>query len=228
MIQLENIQKIFDTQLAVDIKFLEATAGEIIGIVGNNGAGKTTLFRIMLDLIKCDNGTVKYLGKSVKNSEDWKGYTTSFLNEGFLISYLTAREYFDFIGTTHSSSMESVNRRLREFNDFFHESDNKLIRDLSKGNQFKVGIIGAILFPPRVLILDEPFANLDPSSQLQLILILRQLRDQNGTLIFISSHDLNHILEISTRILVMDNGKIIDDILNSKNALGVLRKHFDS
>lgn len=226
IIQLTDIQKKFNSQIAVDVKHLEARAGEIIGLVGNNGAGKTTLFRIMLDLIKCDKGSVKYLGNDVTHSEEWKTYTASFLNEGFLISYLTAKEYFHFVGTTHQASGDSVDQELEKYKDFFHGNDQKLIRDLSKGNQFKVGILGAILYPPRILILDEPFANIDPSSQLQLIRILRQLKESYGTLIFISSHDLNHILEISTRILVMLHGEIIDDILNSEGAIKEVKKYF--
>jgi ABC-2 type transport system ATP-binding protein len=228
MIQLTDIVKKFDSQIAVDIQSLEANSGEIIGLVGNNGAGKTTLFRIMLDLVEHDKGTVKYMGKDVANSEEWKSYTSSFLNEGFLISYLTPGEYFQFIGATHGASSESVLCELNKYQTFFQESNRKLIRDLSKGNQFKVGILGAILCPPKVLILDEPFANLDPSSQLQLIKILQQLRDSNGTLIFISSHDLNHILELSSRILVMVNGKIIDDIVNSVDAEKEVKKYFNA
>jgi ABC-2 type transport system ATP-binding protein len=226
MIKLIEIKKTFGSQLAINIPYFEAMAGEIIGVIGNNGAGKTTLFRLMLDLIKADSGKIYSDGMNISESENWKKYTSAFLNETFLITYLTSLEYFNFIGVTHGLSKERVYTEIENYKSFFDEDKNKLIRTLSKGNQYKVGIIGALLIPPRVLFLDEPFANLDPSSQIKLITILKNIAKKFNTLIFLSSHDLNHISELCSRIIIMKNGSIQEDIINTKDYSEQIKRHF--
>ena len=108
----------------------------------------------------------------VAKSEDWKLYTGSFIDEGFLIDYLTPDEYFQFIASLHNMSAGDLEAALAGYEELFAgeiRGKKKYIRDLSKGNQKKVGIVGALLSNPDILILDEPFANLDPSTQFRLI-----------------------------------------------------------
>ena len=226
MIKLEKIKKSFGSQVVVNIPFFEAKEGEIIGIIGNNGAGKTTLFRLLLDVIKADLGTIISDGIDIYVSDNWKKYTSAFLNENYLITYLTSLEYFNFIGVTHGLDKEKVKSEIEKYTDFFSEDTNKLIRYLSKGNQFKVGILGTLINPPRVLILDEPFANLDPSSQIKLIYMLKDISIKFKTLVLVSSHDLNHISELCTRVIVMNKGEIQDDIINSEDSLNKIKKYF--
>jgi ABC-2 type transport system ATP-binding protein len=102
----------------------------------------------------------------------------------------------------------------------------KLIRDLSKGNQFKVGIVSCLLQKPEVLILDEPFANLDPSSQMRLVRMLKELSVQNRMTVLVSSHDLNHITDVCHRILLMERGRIIKDIDTTADTLQELETYF--
>ena len=229
MISVHNIGKFYTGKLVVDVQQLEIKEGEIVGLVGNNGAGKTTFFRLLLDLIKADRGEILSKEKNVAVSENWKGYTAAYLDEGFLIDYLTPEEYFYFIGKLNNRSKADVDEFLIGFESFFDGSvlkSGKYIRELSKGNQFKVGIAGCLLQKPEMLILDEPFANLDPTTQMRLLKMLREIHAQNRITIFISSHDLNHVTDISTRILLMEKGKIIRDLHTTDDTLNELEEYF--
>ncbi len=229
MITVHNIGKLYTGKLVVDVQQLEIKEGEIVGLVGNNGAGKTTFFRLLLDLIKADRGEILSKEKNVAASEIWKQYTAAYLDEGFLIDYLTPEEYFYFIGKLNNRSKADVDEFLISFESFFDGSvlkSGKYIRELSKGNQFKVGIAGCLLQKPEMLILDEPFANLDPTTQMRLLKMLREIHAQNRITIFISSHDLNHVTDISTRILLMEKGKIIRDLHTTDDTLKELEEYF--
>ncbi len=140
MLSITDIVKSYNGNIVVNIPQLDIAQGEIIGLVGNNGAGKTTLFRLLLDLIRADKGQVLSKEKNVAASEDWKKYTAAYLDEGFLINYLTPEEYFYFIGKLHQLSRADVDEFLQNFTAFFDGNildSGKYIRDLSKGNQFK-------------------------------------------------------------------------------------------
>jgi ABC-2 type transport system ATP-binding protein len=230
MISITDITKSYNGNTVVNIPQLEITTGEIVGLVGNNGAGKTTLFRLILDLIRADKGQILSREKNVAISEDWKNYTAAYLDEGFLINYLTPEEYFYFVGKLHKLSKADVDEFLQRFEAFFDGSvlnSGKYIRDLSKGNQFKVGIAACLLQKPEILILDEPFANLDPSSQMRLIRMLKELPAQSRMTVFISSHDLNHVTDVCHRILLMEKGRIIKDIDTTADTLQELEMYFE-
>ncbi len=230
MLSITDIVKSYNGNIVVNIPQLDIAQGEIIGLVGNNGAGKTTLFRLLLDLIRADKGQVLSKEKNVAASEDWKKYTAAYLDEGFLINYLTPEEYFYFIGKLHQLSRADVDEFLQNFTAFFDGNildSGKYIRDLSKGNQFKVGIAACLLQKPEVLILDEPFANLDPSSQMRLIRMLKELPSQQKVTVLISSHDLNHVTDVCHRILLMEKGRIIKDIDTTADTLQELEMYFE-
>lgn len=229
MITVNNILKAYNGNTVVNIPQLTIRRGEIIGLVGNNGAGKTTFFRLILDLVRADKGEIISDGKNVATTEDWKNYTAAYLDEGFLINYLTPEEYFYFVGSLHNRSHSYVDDFLRKFDAFFDGSilrSGKYIRDLSKGNQFKVGIAAGLLREPQVLLLDEPFANLDPSSQLRLMKMLKEWQESHQTTIFVSSHDINHITDVCDRILLMEKGRIIKDIDTTADTLQELESYF--
>ena len=228
MITVNNLGKAYNGQAVVDIPSLQLSPA-IIGVVGNNGAGKTTFFRLMLDLIKADRGEVLSKGANVAQTEAWKEYTAAYLDEGFLIPYLTPEEYFYFVGKLHNRSKADVDEFLQAYVPFFDGAilkTGKFIRDLSKGNQFKVGIVASILQTPEVLLLDEPFANLDPSSQLRLIQMLKTLHQKKRMMILVSSHDLNHIADVCNRVLLMERGKVIKDLETSPDILLELESYF--
>jgi ABC-2 type transport system ATP-binding protein len=229
MITVNNIVKAYNGNIVVNIPQLATRQGEIIGLVGNNGAGKTTFFRLILDLVRANKGEIISNDKNVATTEDWKNYTAAYLDEGFLINYLTPEEYFYFIGSLHNRSRAYVDDFLRNFDAFFDGGilrSGKYIRDLSKGNQFKVGIASCLLREPQVLILDEPFANLDPSSQLRLIKMLKEWQERYPMTIFVSSHDINHITDVCSRILLMEKGRIIKDFDTTADTLQELETYF--
>lgn len=229
MIEILNLKKGYNGVTVVNIPQLSIKRGESIGLVGNNGAGKTTLFRMMLDLIRPDAGEVLSKEKNVANTEEWKDYTTSYLDEGFLIDYLTPEEYFHFIGGLHNKNKAQIDSELMQFTEFFNGEilkKGKYIRDLSKGNQTKVGVATSLIQNPEVLMLDEPFANIDPSTQIRLKNIVKELSREQQITTIISSHDLNHITEVCDRILLMEKGKIIKDIATNSNTLQELEQYF--
>ena len=229
MISIKNLQKSYKGIIAVNIETLEIHAGEVIGLVGNNGAGKTTFFRLLLDLIRADSGEILSKGKRVTVTEEWKGYTAAYIDEGFLIDYLTPEEYFYFIGKLNQLSKADVDDFLQSYQVFFDDAilkKGKYIRDFSKGNQFKIGIIAALLTKPELLILDEPFANLDPTTQLRLVDMIKQMAADSSMCIIVSSHDINHVSEVSSRILLMEKGKIIKDIAGGEAAYDEMVNYF--
>ena len=231
MIEISNLRKSFGEKCACDIPQLSIGSGEIIGLVGNNGAGKTTLFRLLLDLLKPDNGEVTLEGINVQQSEDWKTFTGAYIDNGFLIDFLTPEEYFSFIGKVSAISQEEVNERTSNYEQFTGGEvfgRNVLIPTLSAGTTQKVGIISALITHPRLLILDEPFNFLDPSSQNLLKHIIKEYREATGATVIISSHNLTHTIDISTRILLMEHGEIKRDITDiTPESIEALNEYFD-
>ena len=221
MIQINNLQKNFGEKTAVNIADYHIRQGEMLGLVGNNGAGKTTLFRLILDLLKADNGNVTLEGIDVSQSEAWKQFTGAYIDDGFLIDYLTPEEYFYFIGKMYGLKKEEVDERLLPFERFMNGEvigQKKFIRNYSMGNKQKIGIISAMIHHPALLILDEPFNFLDPSSQVIIKQLLKKYSDDNNATVIISSHNLNHTVDVCSRIALMENGVIIRDIQNIDNS----------
>ena len=236
MISIKGLRKAFGDNVAVDIDEYSIQDGELIGLVGNNGAGKTTLFRLMLDLLKADNGTVEYTYEdgSIINpaqSEEWKNRTGAYIDEGFLIDFLTPEEYFEFIGKVSGLTKAEVEERLAAYERLMAGEilgHKKLIRDLSAGNKHKVGIISALLTRPNLVILDEPFNFLDPSSQTILKHTLTEYNKETGATIIISSHNLAHTIDISSRITLLEHGHIMKDLANTDHsAAEELESYFD-
>ena len=216
-IKIEQLKKSFGQKVATDIDNYTIHSGDMLGLVGNNGAGKTTLFRLMLDLLQADQGSVHIGENNVTENEDWKAYTGAFIDDGFLIDYLTPEEYFQFVGKMYGMKKEEVNERVAQFDRFMNGEvlgHKKLIRDYSAGNKQKIGIISALLHQPKVLILDEPFNFLDPSSQSIIKHMLKEYNQQTGATILVSSHNLNHTVDVCPRIALMEQGHIIRDIDN--------------
>ena len=206
MITIDKLKKNFGEKIAVDIEHYEINQGDMLGLVGNNGAGKTTLFRLMLDLLKADNGNVVINEIDVSQSEDWKNFTGAFIDDGFLIDYLTPEE---------------VDERLLPFERLMSGEvigQKKLIRNYSAGNKQKIGIISAMLHYPQLLILDEPFNFLDPSSQSIIKHMLKKYSEEHNATVIISSHNLNHTIDVCPRIALLENGVIIRDIMNENNS----------
>ena len=229
MITLKNITKKYSKETVLDITSLDIPSGQTFGLVGNNGAGKTTMFSCLLDLIKPTTGNVLNNGVEVASSEKWKSFTSAFLDDTFLIGYLMPEEYFYFIGELRGLKKKEVDEFINQFEDFFHGEilgGKKYLRDLSKGNQKKAGVVAALLGEPKVVVLDEPFANLDPSTQIRLKQILKDLSKNKETTILVSSHDIQDVTEVCERIVLLEKGKAIKDIVTSPKTLQELEEYF--
>lgn len=229
MINIQGIKKQFNNVVALDIPAMEVGAGESFGLIGNNGAGKTTFFRLVLDLLSATEGEITSKKIPVATSENWKKYTGSYLDEGFLIDYLSPVEYFDFIGYLHGMNPADIA-------DFFSLADGfatgelrqyrQPIRTLSKGNKSKVGIMAALMGTPEIVILDEPFAHLDPSSQISLKKLLKRINSEQHVTLMISSHDLAHVTEVCNRVVLLESGLVIRDFTTSPDTLRELEEYF--
>jgi len=229
MIEVNNLSKIYGDTRVLSIPHLLIRQNESFGLVGNNGAGKTTFFRLMLDLIRANSGWVKSKGKDVAGTTDWKFYTGSHLDDRFLIEFLTPEEYFDFISQIHHMSKGDLDLFYREYDEFFAGEilgKQKFIRDFSHGNKQKIGVAAALMAKPEIVILDEPFNGLDPSTQLRLIRILNDLKKNKGTTLLISSHDLNHVIEVCDRIVILERGEIKYDRQKNESTLKELESYF--
>ena len=265
-IDIKNLKKVFGNKIAVDIQHFHINDGDILGLVGNNGAGKTTLFRLILDLLKAEDGQVLLTpntfieetrplattpgeteGKESKQknantinpaiSEEWKKRTGAYIDDSFLIDFLTPEEYLDFIskvsGTSHIDwkKIDSESSPIAPFLPFTHGEifgQKKIIRDFSAGNKQKIGIIAAMFTQPELLILDEPFNFLDPSGQNILKKLLMSFHNSHNATILISSHNLQHTVDISTRVALMEKGKIIEDLNNQEGtAEKALEEYFE-
>ncbi|WP_442264720.1 ABC transporter ATP-binding protein [Tenacibaculum sp. ZS6-P6] len=231
MIQVKNISKKYGSTEVLNVQSLDIPTGESFGLVGNNGAGKTTLFNLLLDLIRPTTGSITSSNVVVNKSEEWKSFTGSFIDESFLIGYLTPNEYFEFIGELRGMNKADVHAFLQQFEEFFNGEilgKKKFLRDLSKGNQKKAGIIAALMGNPKVVILDEPFANLDPTTQIRLKNIIKKLKENKGVTVLISSHDLSHVTEVCDRIVVLEKGNLVKDFTTTAFSLKELESYFSS
>ncbi|NHF59114.1 ABC transporter ATP-binding protein [Flavobacteriaceae bacterium TP-CH-4] len=229
MITAQHLTKKYGNQIVLNIESLEIPKGQSFGLVGNNGAGKTTFFSLLLDLIQPTTGHIMNNGMQVNTSEAWKPFTSAFIDESFLIGYLTPEEYFYFIGELRGQNKADVNALLANFEDFFHGEilgQKKYLRDLSKGNQKKSGIVASFIGNPEVVVLDEPFANLDPTTQIRLKGVLKDLAAQQRVTVLVSSHDLMHVTEVCERIVVLNKGEVVKDIQTSEKTLEELELFF--
>ncbi|KAB1158983.1 ABC transporter ATP-binding protein [Tenacibaculum aiptasiae] len=231
MIQVTNLTKKYGNTQVLHIEQLEIPAGQSFGLVGNNGAGKTTYFNILLDLIRPTTGEIVNNEVVVNKSEGWKTFTGSFIDESFLIGYLTPQEYFEFVGELRGMNKADIADYLTQFEEFFNGEilgKKKYLRDLSKGNQKKAGIVAAMMGNPQVVILDEPFANLDPTTQIRLKNIIKTLTENKEVTVLVSSHDLSHVTDVCERIVVLDKGNVVKDINTSQETLQELESYFSA
>ena len=229
MINATELTKKYAGITVLNIENMEIPKGQSFGLVGNNGAGKTTFFNLLLDLIKPTTGKITTKDIQVNLSEDWKSFTGSFIDESFLIGYLTPEEYFYFIGDLRDQNKADIDAFLVQFEEIFNDEiigKKKYLRDLSKGNQKKAGIVAALIGNPEVIILDEPFAHLDPTTQIRLKQIIKELTQNKDVTVLISSHDLQHVTEVCERIVVLEKGDVIKDISTSDATLKELEDYF--
>ena len=231
MIKAYSLSKEYRGEKVLNLPELEIPKGELFGLIGNNGAGKTTFFSLLLDLIEATSGTIEINNIMVHQSETWKPFISAFIDESYLIGYLTVEEYFYFLGSLRGKTTVEVDSWIKAYEPFFNGeilNQKKYLRDFSKGNQKKVGIVGALIGQPEVIVLDEPFANLDPTTQIRLISLIKEEAMNNGTTFLISSHDLTHVTEVCDRIVLLDKGTVLKDIKKTSSTLKELEQYFSN
>lgn len=231
MIKTYSLTKEYGGEKVLNLSELEIPKGELFGLIGNNGAGKTTFFSLLLDLIEATSGTVEINNIMVHQSEAWKPFISAFIDESYLIGYLTVEEYFYFLGSLRGKTQVEVDSWIKTYEPFFNGeilNQKKYLRDFSKGNQKKAGIVGALIGQPEVIVLDEPFANLDPTTQIRLKSLIKEEAMNNGTTFLISSHDLTHVTEVCDRIVLLDRGTVLKDIKKTSSTLKELEQYFSN
>ena len=229
MIKIENLVKEYKPDFKLEIPGLLINTGSCSGIVGNNGAGKTTLMYLILDLAKPDSGIIEINSISNKKT-DWKIFTGSFLDENFLFDFLYPLEYLKFISVFYNINDSELLKRLEIFRNFIDLDlilqNKKLIRYLSEGNKEKLGIISALIINPLLIILDEPYSGLDPTSKTRLSEILIYYKEAFKSTLLISSHDLHNLAGICDRIILIENGKVKFDELTSAATFSCISDYF--
>ena len=230
-VEFNQIEKRYGSKVALSIPAWNLESGELLGLVGSNGAGKTTFLRLLLDLLRPNTGSIRINGRPLESDSSWRAVTGSFLDRSFLVEYLTIPEYLEFVGASFGLSKQETYQKLEAFEAFLPISkvdSKRLLRDLSTGNAKKVGILAALFVSPDFVILDEPFANLDPPSQIRLKELLIRMGKDDKTTMIISSHDLGHVTEVCGRITLLSQGKIVRDIERSLETLAELNSFFST
>lgn len=208
MLELKNVTKYYGDFKAVDNLSFKVKDGEIFGLLGVNGAGKTTTFRMIINLLDKNEGTILLDGKPIDYSiTDKIGFLTE---ERSLLLKLTVLEQAIFYGTLKGLDKKTIEKRLDVLLERFHISEykNRKIKELSKGNQQKVQFITAILHEPKLLILDEPFSGLDPINVEEFMKMINELKDK-GTSIIFSSHRMEHVELFCDELVILVHGKSV-------------------
>ena len=208
MLELKNVTKYYGDFKAVDNLSFKVKDGEIFGLLGVNGAGKTTTFRMIINLLDKNEGTILLDGKPIDYSiTDKIGFLTE---ERSLLLKLTVLEQAIFYGTLKGLDKKCVEERLDVLLERFHISEykNRKIKELSKGNQQKVQFITAILHEPKLLILDEPFSGLDPINVEEFMKMINELKNK-GTSIIFSSHRMEHVELFCDELVILVHGKSV-------------------
>ncbi|HRS52991.1 MAG TPA: ATP-binding cassette domain-containing protein [Candidatus Marinimicrobia bacterium] len=208
MLQLKQVKKVFNKTVAVDNLDLSIPTGSIFGLLGPNGAGKTTTIRMIMNIIQPDEGEILYNGNHLERSDLLKvGYLPE---ERGLYQKMKLKETVVYLARLKGLSLAEANQCVDEYLRRFDLSvySHRRIQELSKGNQQKVQFIVSVIHKPELLILDEPFAGLDPVNQLLLKEIIAELQGRGATVIF-STHQMEQVEKLCDRICLINKGKPI-------------------
>jgi ABC-2 type transport system ATP-binding protein len=213
MIQLRNISKSFEDKRVLKEIHLEITTNQCYAIVGKNGAGKSTLFNILTNLVAADKGEVEILNTTYRKDARYiKQQLGLMLEQKALVEEFTGLQYLEFVSLLYGKQKEIGKDKINSLFSYFFEDiedGNKLIRSYSTGMKQKVAFCAAVLHQPQILILDEPFAGLDPFSAQQLVDFLNEYNKDR--IILIASHNLAYIEQLASHIGILQEGELLFD-----------------
>jgi ABC-2 type transport system ATP-binding protein len=207
-----DITKIFDKNVVLDNLSLEIPYGEIFGIIGKSGSGKTTLLSILVGFLKPERGKVFYQGQEITDVantiKQQFGFTAQ---EGSFYLKLTVRENLEYFGTLYNLSSAELDEKIPQVLELvdLRDEKNKLASDLSSGMQKRLDVACAILHDPKVLILDEPTEDLDPVLRKEILNLLKKINKEKNVTIIMTSHLLEEIEQICTRLAILHNKEIL-------------------
>jgi ABC-2 type transport system ATP-binding protein len=207
-IELRSLQKTFDNFVAVDDVSAAIPAGSVFGLLGPNGAGKTTTLRMLMDIIAPDSGEVLFFGRGRRRSDlERIGYLPE---ERGLYRKMTVTDHLVFLAQLHGVSRRQAYPaidRLLERVELTRWSKSK-VEELSKGMQQKIQLVGTLLHEPEILVLDEPFAGLDPLNQSLFKDILAEFKN-SGKTILLSTHVMEHAEKLCDQICLISQGRVV-------------------
>ena len=220
-IHASSLAKTYGKNRAVHDVTFAVEPGQIVGLIGPNGAGKTTVMRMLVDIIRPTSGTVSVLGHEPQTApaslRERIGYLPGELR---LSTRATAKQvltfFADLSGPVTPGAIDSWAER-------FGLDLAKPVRDLSKGNKQKVGLIQALMHSPELLILDEPTSGLDPLIQREFMSVLKEVR-ASGRTVLLSSHVLGEIQQSADRVVVLSSGRLVADSSVGSLALAHLKR----
>lgn len=205
-IQVNNLSKKFKDVSALDNCSFEISKGEIFGYLGPSGAGKTTTIKLLTGQLKSDGGTIEVFGESPFSNEIKQRFGIMSDNSG-LYEKLTVYDNLALFADIYGISHDAIDKILEEIE--LLDDKKKLVSKLSKGMRQRLIFARTILHSPEILFLDEPTANLDPSTAEDVRNLIRKL-NKNGTTVFLTTHNMQEAEEMCDRVAFLNNGKIIE------------------
>lgn len=212
MIKVSNITKRFNDKLVLDNINFEIEKGEIFGLIGPNGAGKSTLINIMTTLIDATNGSVEIGGYDIKkNPIEAKSLIGLVPQELALFEEMNAYDNLQFFGSLYGLSRKVLKQRIEEALQVTGLSDHRKqkVKKFSGGMKRRLNIAAAIMHHPQILIMDEPTVGVDPQSRNHIFEFIRHMNQQNNTTIIYTSHYMEEIEELCSKVFIIDLGKEI-------------------
>jgi len=209
IIQTQNLTKYYGKSRGIENLNLEIFQGEIFGLLGPNGAGKTTTVRVFLDLIRKNSGDAKIFNLDIhQNSTEIRQRTAYLPGELGLYQNKTARQNLKFLLGLYENNL-SMNR-IEELAEIFSLELDRKVKELSKGNKQKIGIILALAPEVELLILDEPTSGLDPLITSEFYTILHKQQKETGSTVLLSSHLLGEVERVADRVGIIREGSVVE------------------
>lgn len=210
MLRLKNVTKVYSNKTVLEHINLHVSQGEIVGLLGPNGSGKTTMIKIITGIEKPDNGNVIIYGNSIlSNPVSAKQHMSYIADVPYLYGLLTGEEYLHFMADMWNVDRNTKKKNIEKYLQLLdlHDISNEVIGNYSLGTKQKIALAGALVHEPKLLIMDEPFTGIDIPTSKDIEKILKSFADAGGA-VFLSTHQMDIVRRMCTKITVLLHGKI--------------------